>query len=215
MSLLHEIDMGIRTLKERRKAPKEIEFEGQYGPVIGLYGYWGFWNNDDQSLLRYMANRQVSGTLANLDFFTKGIDHYLPVLDEKINKHPNSYILGYSAGGALALRWAQLNGWENFDKIITVGSPLAGLEWYLKFGGKTASDLNKKSTLLRGLLELQPPKDKVLSLFGKEDYFTPNPRGISLNWPSAVIDANGHSEILTNNYLLEFVLDSELGIPCK
>lgn len=212
MSLSKEVSETIIYLREvlRGDVYKKFEFDGKNGPIIGIHGVFGGWV--DAGIKTYMKSRGVCGSLVYFGSLTRGLDYYLPSVDEEIKKHPNALILGYSGGGLLALRFAQKYGWDGFGKIITIETPFNGIPRFYGFLGKTLRELQTRSQVLIEILALKPPPNKVLSLFALEDYFTPNPKELKLNWPTVVLGARSHGDLQNHKEWIAQILDAELGI---
>lgn len=217
MGISHEImtDIGHYKAIVFDGALNEYEFQGKFGPVIGIPGVDGGWHKEVRN---YLAENNIGGVLAYFGPLTGGVDSYLTRLDKEINKYPNSLILGFSAGGILALRYAQKSGWDKFRKIITVATPFDGIPKSLGVWGKTLKEISTGSPLLAEILEITPPKDKVLSLFSREDRYTKNPyeTGKRLHWPYEVLEGKSHGSLQSSwNGISPFV-NAELGIiPSK
>lgn len=212
MGLCKEASENIIYLREvlRGSVCKKFEFDGKNGPIIGIHGVFGGWVG--QGIKTYMQSRGVCGSLVNFGSLTRGLDYYLPSVYEEVKKHPNALILGYSAGGLLALRFAEKYGWDSFDKIITIGAPFNGISQLYGFLGKTLRELKTRSQILVEILALKPPPNKVVSLFALEDRLIPNPKELKLNWPTVVLGARSHGDIQYHLHWIEQILDAELGI---
>lgn len=193
------------------EARRSYEFSGRTN-ILGFHGTFGGWHSD--GLRKYMKEYSIPGKLVHLGFFTREIDSYLPRVDAEIKERPGSILIGFSAGGILLLRYAQLNGWEGFEKIITVATPFSPLPLAekLKKINQLAKDFSSDGPMLTSIKDLRPPQGKVISVFPKADWVTPNPKDLTLNWPTVYTDAKGHGELQEHSLRLENILDCELGI---
>lgn len=195
------------------KAKETQIFKGKYGPVIGISGVYGGWVNN--GLKKYMEVNCVRGVLSRYDNFTNGLESYFPRIQEDINKNPGSLIVAYSAAGLSALLLAKrFNLWNRFKKIITVGAPFRGVETppLVKSLGQTFIDISPESSLINEVLQIKPPKEKVLSIFAEQDEHIPSPKHLKLNWPTVVLGAKSHGDIQNHQVWIANILDSELGI---
>jgi hypothetical protein len=210
MSIFKEMSQNIGYFEQAlRKTQSDIVFDGKYGPIVGVHGMFGSWT--EEGIKKYMIEKNVKGVLTNFELLTGGIDLYLPRLEKVIETYPQALIVGYSAGGVLALRYAQIHGFENIEKIITVATPFKGLHKLFALSGRTAVDIQRGSKILDEVLKFNPPQGKVLSVFAESEYFTPDPKRIRLNWPKVIIPASSHGEIQEKSLLIESILDSGLG----
>ncbi len=192
-------------------ARREYYFDGPNGPIIGIHGAVGSgWTKD--GLRTFMEKNGVGGGLLLMDFLTKGIDHYLPRLDAEIKKWDKPTILALSAGGFVALRWAQLNGWENINKIITVATPFNGSPRLFGFIGPTIKETRAGTPKLQEILDLTPPEGKVLSIFAEEDKFVPKPKSIKLNWQKVITGAKSHGDIQNHIKWYEKKLEEAINL---
>lgn len=200
MSFIHELSEDFGALKESifENSKNRFEFDGKGKPIIAVQGVWGVWRKN--GLRRFMEENKLKGVLVNMGLLEKGIDSYVELLREEVEKCPNPIIIGFSAGGLVALRYAEKYGWDGFDKLITVATPFNGTRYaYLAIPfGQTYTDLLPTSKLLREVKSIIPPKNKVFSFFAESDRHSDH-KEIRLNWPFAILDANAHGE-LTNGY---------------
>src|SRR3989344_5888891 len=120
MGLSKERKNQTARLKEvlNGEAVRTYEFPGPHGPVIGIHGVFGAWF--DGGIKNYMLQNNIGGSLVHLGTLIRGLETYLPDIEDKIEEYPNALILGYSVGGILALKYAQHRGWNNFRKIIKI-----------------------------------------------------------------------------------------------
>lgn len=175
-------------------ARKEYRFDGINGPIIGIHGTGGSgWVRG--GLRSFMKTTNSKGVLMMLDYQTKSVDSYLPKLSEEIKRYKNPTIVGFSSGGFIALRWAQMNGWNMINKIITIATPLQGSPKLFSFLGPMIRETLADTPKFNEILNLNPPEGKVISLFSKEDKFIPNPHNIKLNWPKIITNAKSHGDI--------------------
>jgi pimeloyl-ACP methyl ester carboxylesterase len=213
MSLFQEIKRNIPYVTETiGKSMMHYKLEGKSSTptIIGIHGVFGSWT--DGSVKDYLKDNNIGGVLTNFDFLLRGVDYYIPKLGEQIQKYPNSIVLGCSAGGIVALEYARRFGFHNIHKIITIGTPFNGVRKPFGVLGKSVREISPGSRLLKGVLSFTPDKERVLSVFAKNDYFTPSPETLKLNWPSAILDADSHSDLQWDRRWLEQILDAELGI---
>ncbi len=194
-------------------AKSEFEYKGTYEPIIGLHGVDGGWTK--RGFREYMDKKNVNGVLTYFGELTNGIDTYVDKLNTYIEGYPNPIIVGFSAGGIVAIRYAEKYGWNGFKKIITIASPFFGSPpaKKLRMLGKSFEDLATGSKFLSNVREIVPPPNKVFSIFAKTDLKAPFNGGEKLNWETLVIDeAGSHGEIHSNYKLIESIMDHELGI---
>jgi len=190
---------------------RSYKFSGKYGPVIGIHGVFGGWMPD--SLGYFMRQNDVGGKLVSWGSLTRGFETYFPKLDTEIMKYKNPVLLGYSTSGILVILYAErFKAWNRIKKIITIATPFAGVDPKLSLVGKSLREMVLGNSILDEVLNIKPPKDKILSLFANEDKFTPNPEKIKLNWPSIILPAKSHGDIQNHYKWIEKILKSELGI---
>jgi hypothetical protein len=72
--------------------------------------------------------------------------------------------------------------------------------------------MSPKNSILKEVLSIRPPKDKVLSLFAYKDKFTPDPEAVKLNWPSIILPAESHGDIQNHHKWIDEILKKDLGI---
>lgn len=195
------------------KAKSEFEFKGINGPIVALHGLGGGWAKN--GFRKYMSENKVCGILTYFGDITDGLDKYIDQIDRYLTQYKNSHILGFSAGGIIALKYAEKYGWEKFKKIITIASPLFGSPPAnkLKFAGKTFDELSVESDYLRKIRGINPPENKVLSIFSSIDFKAPFSDSIKLNWPSLVLNnAHSHGEIHSNYKIIEPIINIELVV---
>ncbi len=192
-------------------ACQEYIYEGINGPIIGIHGVLYGWPED--GLRAFMKKHKVKGQLLYLGSLMYGIKQYFKQLDIAFSKYKNPLILGFSAGGFLALDYVNKNNlWKKINKIITIGTPFNGIHQLYKVAGKTAKEVVPGSPLLGRIRKINPPKDKVLSIFAKKDRFVGNPDLIEINWPKVITKAQSHGDIQNHQKWFEKILKSELGI---
>lgn len=213
MSIPKELSEDIPFLKEYLygDAKKSYTFNGNFGPVIGIHGVYGGWMPD--GIRSFMKQNDVSGTLVSWGSLTNSLENYLPKIDAEVNKYKYPILLGYSMGGIVALLYLnRYKAWDKIKKIITIASPLAGLNPRLRYVGKSLEEMSPKNSILKEVLNTRPPKDKVLSLFAHKDKFTPDPEVIKLNWPSVILPAESHGDIQNHHKWIDEILKKDLGI---
>lgn len=215
MEIVNRLQEDARYLYEMNfgHARETVHFKGSNGPVIGIGGFAGGFLDD--SLKRYMRENNVQGVLSIYGSFNKGLETYFDNIEKDVKKYSNATIIAYSAAGISTLLWAnRFNRWNQFKKIITVGTPFNGVKTppFLKFIGQTLTDLQPKSRLIKEVNSIMPPEKKVLSLFAKFDEHIKQPRDLNLNWESAILGPTSHGELQNHGDVLENILDSELGI---
>ncbi len=213
MSLLQETRQNFpHLMKVLTKPVSKIEVAGDVQSVLAVHGVFGSWN--EGGILTYLQENNIESVLAGYGLLLKGINHYLPLVDEEIKKNRDATLIGFSAGGLILLEWARQNGFEDVKKIITVGTPFNGVNRLFGIVGKTVRDISPDSELLKGIRELHPPNDKVLSVFcaPDKDFFIPDPESIKLNWPRVIVGAKNHGDIQSDKKWLENILDCELGL---
>ncbi len=209
--LTEDFKYGYEVMFENAKS--EFEFKGTSGPIIALHGFGGGWAKN--GFRKYMAKNQVSGILTYFGDIKDGLDKYIDQLDKYINRYPDSFILGFSAGGIIALKYADKYGWDKFKKIITVASPLFGSPPAnkIKFMGETLKELVGGSDYLREIRNISPSKGKVLSIFSDNDLKAPFKSPQTLNWPIILLDGHpSHGQIHSDYKILEPIINNELGI---
>lgn len=194
------------------RARERVETQGAFGPVLGFNGVFGGW--PEGGIRKYLKEKGVAASLVYLGTLTNGIDSYVAEVAKEIKKRPGALIIAFSASGLVVLRYAQLYGWNNFKKVISIATPFQPVPAAenLKDVHQFFKDFSTESPILSEILNLRPPEGKALSLFASKDVFTPKPESVKLNWPSAILDTSGHSEIQENYKLIANILDCELGI---
>ncbi len=196
MTKSHEIMFDLEHLKAifSEEACKRYEFHGKYGPVIGITGIGGGWH---KKVRDYIIANNIGGVLTYFGLLTKGVDAYLPLLHKEIIRYPNALILGFSAGGIIALRYAQKYGWNGFRKIFTIATPFAGIPKNLSPLGKTCRELSMEDAFLKEIVKINPPPNKVFSFLSADDRYSKRPTEIlsGLGWPGAVLDGKGHGSL--------------------
>lgn len=110
MSLAKEIKEDIRAFWEStfEGAKDRFEFQGENGPIIAVHGIWGIWTK--WGLRDYMKRKNVRGVLVDFGSLDRGIDSYVGQLKDEIERFPGALLLGFSAGGFVALKYAQQYG---------------------------------------------------------------------------------------------------------
>lgn len=163
--------------------------------------------------LAFMRQNNVAGELVFWGTLTDSLETYFPKLEQEIEKYADPYVFGYSMGGILAVLYAKRkNAWNKIKKIITVAAPLPGIIPELAFLGKAIQETVPGSPIIKEILDLHPPENKVLSLFANEDKFTPNPERIKLNWPSIILSAGSHGDIQNHHKWTDEIFKKQLGI---
>jgi hypothetical protein len=178
-------------------------------PIIGIHGWFGSW--PERGIKQYMVENNIPGVLTNLGLLDKGIDHYLPQVDDYVHRYPNSIIVGMSAGAIVALRYVQKNGWDNIGKIIAVGAPMEGVNPLLGVLGKTVRDVSRNSRLLNDLSLLEIPENKLVSVFAKKDNLAPYPKTYPYK-QGVIVGAEDHGDLQNEKKWLELILDAEFNI---
>jgi len=137
------------------------------------------------------------GVLTYFSPLTKGVEAYLPELDKEVQKYSYPLLIGFSAGGFLALKYAKTYGWNKISKIITIATPFNGVRHWAKPMVKTLQDIDIESNLLKEILKLKPPLNKVFSFLSEEDRYNKDPLKIlsRLNWPGAVLEGKSHGSL--------------------
>lgn len=214
MSMFQEAIEDIKYIYENLSDyPKcEFRFSGFRGPIVALHGVGGGWTKD--GLRRYMKVNRVGGVLNYFGGMEDGLDGYVDRIGRLVADTPNALILGFSAGGILALKYAQRYGWNSFSKIITVASPLFGSPpaRLLSFKGKTYQQLSPGSNYLDEIVNIKPPSEKVMSVFAEQDIKAPFKEVKTLNWPVVIVEAKSHGQIHNNYRTLEHIINKELQI---
>lgn len=193
-------------------AKSEFEFKGKNGPIIAIHGLGGGWAK--KGFREYMTVNNVGGVLTYFGEMTDGLSKYVDRLDDYLNRYSNSVIVGFSAGGIIALKYSEKCGWNKFKKIITVATPLFGSPpaSKFKFIGETFKELSVGSDYLNCIRNINPPKGKVLSVFAGKDTKAPFKNIQTLNWPVIITKAQSHGEIHSNYKIIELILNKELEI---
>jgi len=213
MNILKELQEDTIYIKECLfdGANKEYKFSGKYGPVIGIHGVFGGWTKD--SLRKFMTQNQVEGKLIYWGSLTDALEDYFPKLETEMKKYNKPTLIGFSSGGLLAILYIErFKLWDKINKIITVATPFSGNPAYAQHFGKSIKDTLPESDIIKEIVNLNPPKDKVLSIFAKEDKFTHHPERIKLNWPSIVLPAQGHGDLQNHYEWINDILKKELNI---
>lgn len=210
LELVEDTKYFYESLSDNPK--REFKFQGSNGPIIALHGVTGGWVKN--GLRKYMELHDVGGVLNYFGTMEDGLDKYVEQTRSLVKEYPNSLILGFSAGGIVALRYAERYGYENFKKLITIASPLFGSPpaKFVKSWGETYSQLSPKSKYLDKVLSINPPKGKVLSIFSEYDIKAPFSNVATLNWPVMVVESNSHGQIHSDYKILEKYINGEIGI---
>jgi pimeloyl-ACP methyl ester carboxylesterase len=213
MSLHKEIKEDFKSFWEGyfRGSKDRFEFQGINGPIVAVHGVGGIWSRN--GLRNYMTRKHVSGVLVNFGSLTDGIDNYVDQLSSEISRFPNPLLLGFSAGGFVALRYAQKYGWDKISKIITIATPFNGTRYanLLANRGQTFQDVSLGSNLLTQISNMNIPSNRVMSLFAQEDIYTKSHQ-IKLPWETVVLNAKSHGEIQNEIRHLENILNCELAL---
>jgi pimeloyl-ACP methyl ester carboxylesterase len=198
-------------------AKSEFEFKGKNGPIIAIHGLGGGWA--EKGFRKYMTENNVCGVLVYFGEITDGLNKYIDRLNTYLDKYSNPVIVGFSAGGIIALKYAEKYGWDKFKKIITVGTPLFGSPHASKltFLGETFKELSVGSDYLNQVRSINPPNGKgVLSIFSDGDLKAPFKNVQTLNWPVLLLeDSPSHGEIHSNFKILEQIINKEIGMVSK
>lgn len=213
MSMINSTFEDARFLKEiiTNNAWGSFVFEGKSGPIIGIHGVLAGWPKN--GVRQFMAKYSVKGQLLFLGHLLKGLEEYDKYIDEAIKKYPNSLIVGCSAGGILALEYVNRKKlWNKINKIVTIASPLNGMAIKYRFLGKTTKQLTRNSNYLKMILNIKPPKGKVVSIFAQYDKFVGNPNLMKLNWPKIITTAKSHGDLQNHYDWFDDILKKELNI---
>lgn len=128
-------------------AYKEYRFEGERGPIVGIHGVLSGWPK--YGLRNLMEEEGIRGHLLYMGNLTHGIKTYLDEFDKAIAESVNPTIVSCSAGGFVALKWAQkYNKWNEINKIITLGTPFNGIPKGIEILGKTVKEITSGSNFL-------------------------------------------------------------------
>lgn len=112
-------------------ALKEYRFNGTNGPAIMIQGAGiSGWTKDGARL--FMKENDVEGVLTYWGMLTKVIDSYLDRLNAEVECYPHSTLVGYSAGGFIALGYVEKYGWDKIKNIVTIATPLMGSQKNLR-----------------------------------------------------------------------------------
>ena len=189
---------------------REFKFNGSNGPIIALHGVTGGWVKNGPR--KYMEINNVEGVLNYFGSMEDGLDNYVEQTKLLVDEYPNSLILGFSAGGIIALKYAEKYGYKNFKRLITIASPLFGSPpaKFVKSWGETYSQLSPKSSYLDKVSSINPPKNKVLSIFSEYDIKAPFNNVTTLNWPVMIVDSNSHGQIHSDYKILEKYINKEI-----
>lgn len=214
MSIIKEIsdDVEYAYAVTFENAKSEFEFDEKNRPVVALHGLGGGWAK--KGFREYMTVNDVGGILTYFGEMTNGLDKYVDRLNNYLEKYSNPVIVGFSAGGIIALKYAEKYGWNKFKKIITVATPLFGSPpaSKLTFLGETFKELSVGSLYLNRVRDIKPPKGKVLSVFAEKDLKAPFKNIDSLNWPIIITKAQSHGEIHSNWKIIEPIINKEIGL---
>lgn len=214
MSLFHELIEDLKYVYESfsDNPKREFRFSGTKGPIVALHGVGGGWTKDGTRM--YMKKNDVGGVLNYFGGMEDGLDKHIETTKQLVDDNPNALILGFSAGGIIALRYAQKYGWDNFKKIITIASPLFGSPpaRFLKSRGETYSQLSPDSNYLDEIVKIIPPNGKVLSIFSEQDLEAPFRKVKTLNWPVIIVGSKSHGQIHSDYKIIEPIINAELQI---
>lgn len=197
-------------------AKSEFKFHGKNGPIVAIHGLGGGWAKN--GFRKYMAENDVGGILVYFGEIADGLDRYLERLNDYLDRYSDPVIVGFSAGGIIALRYAEKYGWDEIKKIITVCTPLFGSPpaSKLNFLGKTFKELSIESNYLSEVRNIIPPKNKVISIFSEGDLKAPFKKVQTLNWPIYLLRGSpSHGEIHSNYKITEKIINSEIGVANK
>lgn len=197
------------------EARREYRFKGVNRPIIGINGAGATgWPLKGQR--GFMTENNCSGVLLSLDYKNTPIDMCLRRLDKEIVRYKNATLVGHSAGGLLALEWARINGWDKINKIITIATPLNGSPKVFGFAGQIVAETTYGSNKLNAILEMNPPKDKVISIFAGEDPFIQEPEKLKLNWEKRIkFDVKTHQQLQYDVKSYEDELKEAIGMQNK
>ena len=213
MSLRDEAKENLAIVNETlfNGALREYRFDGINGPLIAIHGAGlSGWTKD--GIRSFMPEYNVRGVLKYVGILTKGIDSYLPLLDEEVRRYPRPTLVGFSTGGFIVLRYAEKYGWENVKNIVTIATPFGGnLEKYKAFG-KSIEETTAGSPLLNEIVNLNPPIGIVTSVFASEDVHTPDPLAFGLNWEKVITGAKSHGDIQNHQKWYDNILKHAIGI---
>lgn len=211
MALTHELIDDLKYIYEcfSSNPRSEFKFSGTKGPIVALHGVVGGWTKN--GLRRYMESNNVGGILNYFGGMEDGLDKYVEGARQLIDNYPNALVLGFSAGGIIALKYAEKYGWDNFYKIMTVASPLFGSPpaSFLKYRGETYNQLSPGSQYLAEIVNIRPPKGKVLSIFSEWDLKAPFNNEKTLNWPVTVVNSKSHGQIQNDYRTIENLINKE------
>jgi hypothetical protein len=213
MSSIKELEETFKLTRDilLNNALKEYSFEGVNGPVIGIHGA-GLSGWTKGGLRAFMLENNVKGFLMYNGILTRGVDSYLPFLDEKVKKYPNATLVGFSSGGFIALRYAQKYGWNQINNIVTIATPFNGNPVKFDKFGQILKETTEESPLLKEIVDFHPPEGRVTSIFAREDILTPSPESLNLNWKILITDAMSHEGVQNNKKYFEKELVKNIKI---
>jgi pimeloyl-ACP methyl ester carboxylesterase len=215
MLLLRELCHDLKYPKDViiDNANSEFRFDGKNGPIIALHGVGGCWAKN--GFRKYLEQNNVCGTLAYFGAMTDNLDNHVDKIAKYIDRYANPFIIGFSAGGIIALKYAEkYRAWNKLRRIITIATPLFGSPIASKLGfvGKTFEQLSVGSMYLEEVRKIKPPKGKVLSVFAEKDLKAPFENVQTVNWEVMLTGAQSHGEIHNNYKIIEPIINKELGI---
>lgn len=190
--IFNEVREATRWLTFKRD---NVVLSGEKGPIVGIRGLGGGWPKD---IVKYFSESSYAGVFMNLGLQTGSIDSYIEAVKKEVETYHNPVIVGFSMGGIVALRYAQLYGWGDIRKVITVGMPFNGVKMFSKIKklGGVYKDLSPQSSLLKELRNDKVPPHKLLNIFAKFDQFVGDHN--SFDVPSEKIEVNivGHNSLM-------------------
>ena len=194
---------------------REKKFLGNGQPVIGIPGWEAVWMPD--GLGKFINSRKLPGELTFFDFQRGYIDSYVDSLGKIIENYEKPLVVGFSLGGIIAARYAQKHGWKGVDKIVTIGSPFAGVKWfdYCKFMGGACEDMRPGSDFLDNLRQMKVPVGKkLIGIYSKNDFHIGKPLRHIQAMPFSethIVQSAGHNDLGDHCRWWEKILEVHLN----
>ena len=194
---------------------REKKFLGNGRPVIGVPGWEAVWMPD--GLGKFIKSRGLPGELTFFDFQREHVDSYVDRLGKIIGNYEKPLVVGFSLGGIIAARYAQQRDWMGVDKIVTIGSPFAGVKWFgrCKFLGGACEDMRPGSGFFDSLRQMKvSPGKKLIGIYSKNDWHIGEPLKHIQAMPFSethIVQSAGHNDLGDHCRWWEKILEKHLN----